>query len=58
MAAPQGEYYYPDAYGGYAYGAGRPLVPHAVIQRNYTTSPGAVNGRGAGFIGSGFSTAR
>ena len=46
----QGGYYYP--------GAGRPLVPQHLVQPTYTTSPGAVNGRGAGFIGSGFSTAR
>ena len=57
-AAPQGEYYYPGAYGAYYYGAARPLVPHSLVQPNYTSSPGAVNGRGAGFIGSGFSTAR
>ncbi len=37
---------------------GRPLVPPQWVPRTYTSSPGAVNGRGAGFIGSGFSTAR
>ncbi|MGE0310905.1 MAG: hypothetical protein AB7P21_04690 [Lautropia sp.] len=36
----------------------RPLVPLHLVPRTYTSSPGAVNGRGAGFIGSGFSTAR
>lgn len=46
----QGGYYYP--------GVGRPLVPQHLVQPTYSTSPGAVNGRGAGFIGSGFSTAR
>lgn len=56
-SAGQG-YGHPAPYGGYYYGAGQPLVPHAVIQPNYTSSPGAVNGRGPGFIGSGFSTAR
>lgn len=62
VAVPQSGYYEPSSYGGYYghfhYGAGAPLVPNSVIQPNYTTSPGAVNGRGAGFIGSGFSTAR
>jgi len=55
MAPDQG---YPGWYGGYYHGAGRPLVPQSLVQPNYTTSPGAVNGRGPGFIGSGFSTAR
>ena len=36
----------------------RPLVPSRLVPSTYTSSPGAVNGRGAGFIGSGFSTAR
>lgn len=49
---------YPGGYVGYYPGAGRPLVPHSLVQPSYTTSPGAVNGRGPGFIGSGFSTAR
>ena len=37
---------------------GKPLVPPHLVPRNYTSSPGAVNGRASGFIGSGFSTAR
>lgn len=41
--------------GGYP---NRPLVPSRFVAQTYTSSPGAVNGRGAGFIGSGFSTAR
>ncbi len=42
----------------YGQGAGRPLVPPALVPQTYTSSPGAVNGRQGGFIGSGFSTAR
>jgi len=37
---------------------GRPLVPLDQVPQPYTSSPGAVNGRSSGFIGSGFSTAR
>ncbi len=59
---PQPGYYPPSGYGGYYgsyyYGAGLPPVGQGAIQPSYTTSPGAVNGRGPGFIGSGFSTAR
>lgn len=51
-------YYSPDWQGAYYHGGGRPLVPHRFVPSTYTSSPGAVNGRGAGFIGSGFSTSR
>lgn len=47
--------------GGYYFGGGqvaRPLVSLNQVPRVYESSPGAVRGRGAGFIGSGFSTAR
>jgi hypothetical protein len=40
----------------YGYDAGKPLVPLRAVPRTYTSSPGAVNGRSSGFIGSGFST--
>jgi hypothetical protein len=40
----------------YGYDAGRPLVPLRAVPHTYTSSPGAVNGRSGGFIGSGFST--
>lgn len=49
--------YYP-MWAGHGYGASRPLVPFSQVPRTYTSSPGAVNGRQGGFIGSGFSTAR
>jgi hypothetical protein len=42
----------------YGHRASRPLVPPDQVQPVYTSSPGAVNGRSSGFIGSGFSTAR
>ena len=42
----------------YGHDAGRPLVPLRMVAPTYTSSPGAVNGRSSGFIGSGFSTAR
>ncbi len=40
----------------YGYDAGNPLVPLRAVPRTYTSTPGAVNGRSSGFIGSGFST--
>jgi hypothetical protein len=41
----------------YGHHAGGPLVPPKFVPPVYTSSPGAVNGRSSGFIGSGFSTA-
>ena len=41
----------------YGHEAGRPLVPLRHVPTVYSSSPGAVNGRSGGFIGSGFSTA-
>ena len=41
----------------YDHRAGAPLVPLRHVPKVYTSSPGAVNGRSSGFIGSGFSTA-
>ncbi len=41
----------------YGHDAGRPLVPPRFVPKVYASSPGAVNGRSSGFIGSGFSTA-
>ena len=45
----------------YAIGGGhatKPIVSLRHVPRTYRSSPGAVRGRSAGFIGSGFSTAR
>jgi hypothetical protein len=42
----------------YGHHSGKPLVPPHLVPPDYTSSPGAVNGRSSGFIGSGFSTAR
>jgi hypothetical protein len=42
----------------YGHHAGKPLVPLKHVPRVYASSPGAVNGRSSGFIGSGFSSAR
>lgn len=46
--------------GGHVYygPAAAPLVSLDRVNPHYTSSPGAVRGRDAGFIGSGFSTAR
>lgn len=61
LALGSAGHYDEHRHGGRQYAGGhdgRPIVPLNRVPRPYVTSPGAVNSRGSGFIGSGFSTAR